>query len=128
MLHCALTPGLADALTTPDVWHQSIQRTQVDNLHMVAAGTVTPTTSAALESSAFDTLLASFQKSYDLILCAASPVLGCTDAAVLGSKVDATCLVLTSGVSHMETILEAKHTLEAVQANIIGAILMSRKA
>ncbi len=128
LLHCALTPGLADVLATPDVWQQSIQCTQVDNLHIVAAGTVTPTASAALESSAFDTLLASYQKRYDLILCAAPPVLGCTDAAVLGSKVDATCLVLTSGVSRMDTILEAKNVLEAVQANVIGAILMSRKA
>ena len=127
-LHCALMPGLANALATPDFWPQSIQGTKVDNLYVVAAGTVTSTTSAALESSAFDTLLASYKKDYDLILCAAPPVLGCTDAAVLGSKVDATCLVLTSGISRMDTILEAKNVLEAVQANIIGAILMSRKA
>ena len=128
LLHCALTPGLADALATPDCWSQSIQSTNVDNLYIVAAGTVTPTTSAALESSAFDILLASYQKSYDLILCTAPPVLGCTDAAVLGSKVDVTCLVLTSGVSRIDTILEAKSVLEDVQANVIGVILMSRKA
>jgi len=36
--------------------------------------------------------------------------------------------VLTSGVSRMDTILEAKNVLEAVQANVIGAILMNRKA
>ena len=95
---------------------------------MVAAGTVTPTTSAALESAAFDALLASYKKDYDLILCAAPPVLGCTDAAVLGSKVDATCLVMTSGVSRMDANFEAKNVLEAVQASVIGAILMSRKA
>ena len=94
----------------------------------MAAGTAAPATSAALESSAFETLLASYKKSYDLILCAAPPVLGCTDAAVLGSKVDATCLVLTAGVSRIDTILEATNVLEAVQANVIGAILMSRKA
>jgi capsular exopolysaccharide synthesis family protein len=128
LLRCALTPGLADALVTPHSWPQSIQSTQVDNLHIVAAGTATPHISAALESSVFDTLLASYKKDYDLILCAAPPVLGCTDAAVLGSKVDATCLVLTSGVSRIETIIEAKNVLEAVQAHVIGAILMSRKA
>jgi len=115
-------------LTTPDFWPQSIQSTKVDNLHIVTAGTATPATSAALESSAFDALLASYKKDYDLILCAAPPVLGCTDAAVLGSKVDATCLVLTSGVSHIEAVLEAKNVLEAVQANVIGAVLMSHKA
>jgi capsular exopolysaccharide synthesis family protein len=128
LLGCALTPGLADVLATPDIWYQSIQSTQVDNLHIVAAGTVTPTTAAALESSLFETLLASYKKDYDLILCAAPPVLRCTDAAVLGSKVDATCLVLTSGVSRLETIVEAKNVLEDVQANVIGAVLMSRKA
>src|SRR2546423_15704346 len=95
---------------------------------MVAAGTVTPAASAALESSDFDSLLASYEQSYDLILCAAPPVLGCTDAAVLGSKVDATCLVLTAGVSRIDTILEATNVLEAVQANVIVAILISRKA
>jgi tyrosine-protein kinase Etk/Wzc len=128
LLHCGLTPGLADVLATPEVWPQSIQSTQADNLHLVAAGTVTPTTSAVLESSTFETLLASYKQDYDLILCAAPPVLACTDAAVLGSKVDATCLVLTSGVARIDAILEAKDVLEAVQANIIGAMLVSHKA
>ena len=40
-----------------------------------------------------------------------------------GSKVDATCLILTCGVSPFDTVLEAKSVLEAVQANLIGAIL-----
>jgi len=124
-LHCALMPGLANALATPDFWPQSIQGTKVDNLYVVAAGTVTSTTSAALESAAFDTLLASYKKDYNLVLCAAPPVLGYTDAAVLGSKVDATCLVLSSGTSRIDTILEAKSVLEAVQANVIGAILVN---
>ena len=82
LLRCALTPGLADVLATPDVWPQSIQRTQIDNLHLVAAGTATPTTSAAFESLAFDTLLASYQKSYDsssarLRLCLAARMRRC---------------------------------------------------
>src|SRR5262249_10085602 len=128
LLHCTLTPGLAGVLPTPEVWPQSIQRTQGANLYIAPAGPATPPTSPPLESSAFEPLLASYKKDYDLILCTAPPVLGCTDAAVLGSKVDATCLVLTSGVSRIETILEAKNALEAVQANVIGAILMSGKA
>jgi capsular exopolysaccharide synthesis family protein len=123
LLHCPLTPGLADALATPESWQQVIQSTTFANLHLVAAGTVTPATYAALESPALDTLLIRYKESYDLILCAAPPVLGFTDAAVLGSKVDATCLVLTCGVSLLDTVLEAKSVLEAVQANMTGAIL-----
>ena len=123
LLHCLLSPGLADVLATPEGWQHVIQKTPFTNLHLVAAGTVTPATCAALESSALDTLLTQSKESYDLILCASPPVLGVTDAAVLGSKVDATCLVLTCGASPLDSVLEAKSVLEAVQANIIGAIL-----
>ena len=104
-----------------------IQSTTFANRHLVAAGTVTPATYAALESPALDTLLTRSKETYDLILCAAPPALGVTDAAVLGSKADATCLVLTCGVSPLDTVLEAKSVLEAVQANMIGAILTNTR-
>jgi Mrp family chromosome partitioning ATPase len=84
---------------------------------------VTSATYAALESPALDTLLTRSKETYDLILCTASPVLGVTDAVVLGSKVDATCLVLTCGVSPLDTVFEAKSALKAVHANVVGAIL-----
>src|SRR5262249_16247747 len=57
LLHCSLTPGLADALATPECCQHIIQNTPCANLHLVAAGTVTSATSAALESPALDTLI-----------------------------------------------------------------------
>jgi uncharacterized protein involved in exopolysaccharide biosynthesis/Mrp family chromosome partitioning ATPase len=123
LLHCQLAPGLAETLTTPEHWQQGIQHTSIKHLHLVAAGTVTPGTSATLDSLAFDTLLAYYKTAYDLILCTAPALPGYSDAAVLGSKADATCLVLTCGVSHLDLILEAKNALEAVHANVTGAIL-----
>lgn len=125
-LGCTATPGLAEGLTAPTPWQQTIQHTTVPNLDFVAAGSNTPHTSAALASAAFDTLLTQYREHYDLILCTTAPVCAGTDAAVLGSKLDATCLLLTAGVSHFETVLEAKHALEAVQANIVGAILRDK--
>jgi hypothetical protein len=47
---------------------------------------------------------------------------------VLGSKADATCLVLTAGASRLEAFTEAKTTLQAVQANVVGAILTGFKS
>jgi uncharacterized protein involved in exopolysaccharide biosynthesis/Mrp family chromosome partitioning ATPase len=126
LLRCPLTPGLAEALATPETWPQVIQHTTYTHLDLVAAGTVTPATYAALDSTALDALLARAKETYDLIVCAAPPVLGLTDAAVLGSKVDATCLVLTCGVSPLDTALEARSVLESVQANLIGAILIGK--
>jgi len=123
LLHCRLEPGLADMLTTPEHWQHGIQPTAVKNLDVVAAGTATSTTPVSLETPAFDTLLAHYKAAYDLILCTAPALPEYTDAAVLGNKADATCLVLTWRLSRLDTILEAKQALEAAQARVTGAIL-----
>jgi capsular exopolysaccharide synthesis family protein len=128
LLQCPLTPGLAEALRHPEEWQKGIQTTSVDNLHLLPAGTVASVSPTAFSSPAFDTLLTHCKTAYGLILFAVSPVLGLSDAAILSSKVDATCLVLTSGVAHLDATEEARAALEAVQANIIGAILVGGKA
>jgi capsular exopolysaccharide synthesis family protein len=123
LLHCHLAPGLAEMLATPEHWQQGIQHTSLNSLHVVAAGIVTSTTPISLDTPAFDVLLAHYKAAYDFILCTAPALPEYTDAAVLGHRADATCLVLTCGVSRLDTILEAKNALEAVQAKVAGAIL-----
>jgi capsular exopolysaccharide synthesis family protein len=122
-LQCSVTPGLGDILADPEGWQQAIHTTSVHNLHLLPAGLLTPQRLGSLESSAFDVLLAHLRSTYDTVLFAAPPVLSCTDAAVLSTKVDATCLVLTYGVSRLESTLEAKAALEAVQSKVLGAVL-----
>ena len=68
-------------------------------------------------------LLVRVKESYDLVLCVAPAVLDCTDAAVLGSKLDAVCLVLTPGRTQLDAISAACTILETVQARVIGAML-----
>jgi capsular exopolysaccharide synthesis family protein len=123
LFQCAIAPGLAEILASPEGWRTAVQVTSVANLDLLPAGTMLPTTLAAFESSAFDFLLTQFKEAYDLILFASPPVLGLPDAAVLGNKMDAVCLVLTCGKSRLDDVTEAKTELEAVQAKVIGAIL-----
>jgi Mrp family chromosome partitioning ATPase len=77
-------------------------------------------------SPAFDTLLARCKETYDLILLAAPSLLD-TDTAVVASKIDATCLVLTSGISRLATVIETKARLQAMKAQMFGVILMARR-
>ena len=128
LLHCAAAPGVAEALATLDQWQDSIQKTSIACLHVVPTGTAFPATAAAFASSVFDTLLAQYKARYDLIVCLAPPILDSVDAALLGSKVDATCLVLTLGTSQMDKAIEAKALLQDVQADILGVILLSPQA
>jgi capsular exopolysaccharide synthesis family protein len=126
LLGCPPAPGLADILADPEGWHKGVQATTVDHLYLVPAGAVTPAACTSLGSPAFDALLTRFKETYSLVLFAAPPVLGCTDAVVLGSKVEATCLVLTAGVTRIEAVTEARTALEAVRANVIGAVFLDQ--
>lgn len=127
LLQLQLTPGLAEILATPEHWQQGIQQTSIENLHLLAAGTPLPDPLGTLEASAFAKLLGHYKAVYDLILCTAPSFPRYTAAAVLGSTADATCLVLASGLSRLDISLEAKDTLEAVQAHVAGAILIKRQ-
>jgi capsular exopolysaccharide synthesis family protein len=124
LLHCSLSPGLIDTLASPERWQENICSTSVENLHLLTAGTVSVSTRLALESLTFDHLLTHLREVYKWVLFAAPPVLSATDAAVLSTKVDATCLVLTCHVSRFETIAAAKTALEAVEGKVVGAILL----
>ncbi len=121
--NCPVIPGLTEVLSDPDEWHKGIQTTAVDNLYLLPAGTKSTTTLSLFETSDFYALFARFKENYDLILCTAPPVSAFADAVLLSYRVDATCLVITRGVTHIESIKEAKESLEAIQINVVGAVL-----
>jgi capsular exopolysaccharide synthesis family protein len=122
LLQCPLAPGLTEALAAPQEWQKGLQTTAVEHLLFLPAGSHS-LASTGLTLAAVDELLIHCKGAFDLILFAGPPVLERSDAALLSSRVDATCLVLTCGVSHLEAIAEAKAALEAVHANVVGAIL-----
>jgi uncharacterized protein involved in exopolysaccharide biosynthesis/Mrp family chromosome partitioning ATPase len=123
LLQCPPTPGLAEILANPEEWRKGIQATSVANLHLLPTGTVSSVTFTAFEAPVFDLLLARFKEAYELILYLAPPVPGVTDAVVLGSKMDATCLVLSCGDSRFEVVKESKAVLDSVRANSVGVVL-----
>jgi Mrp family chromosome partitioning ATPase len=127
LLRCAVAPGFRDILATPEEWQKGIHVTPVEHLHLIPAGTAQVQTSVSIESPACEVLLAHCRANYDWVLFTVPPILSSTDAALLSTKVDATCLVLTCGVSRLEAALEARAALEAVQGKVIGAILTGRQ-
>jgi Mrp family chromosome partitioning ATPase len=124
LLACPLSPGLTDLLANSQDIYKSIHTVAEGGLHFIPAGALTPTESGVLEPPALDTILKYGRETYDLILCVAPSVLAFSDAAILSSTVDATCFILTGGVSRLPAVIEAKAILESVQARIIGSVLV----
>ncbi|MCH7687254.1 MAG: hypothetical protein IH899_11330 [Planctomycetes bacterium] len=60
---------------------------------------------------------------FDVILFDSPPVLGFTDAAILGNKLDSTLLVFEAGSTTLKMTAKVTAVLENVNAKIVGVVL-----
>ncbi len=139
------TPGLTDALMGDHDWVKSVKTIAdimmgklnideiletpgMDNLHIIPSGTIPPNPAELINSKIIDDFIAWAKSNYDFILMDAPPILAATDAALLGSKVDATIIVYRVGKIARVTLRRAKSQLENVKARILGVVLNGIKA
>jgi capsular exopolysaccharide synthesis family protein len=101
----------------------SLQPTGVDNLWLLTSGPLPPNPADLLGSRQVDRVLESLLENADIVLLDAPPVVGFTDAAVLGTRVDGVLLVLRAGKTRREHAERAKAQLERANVRIIGATL-----
>jgi protein-tyrosine kinase len=121
------TRGLTNVLTRQLELLDSIQATEVTNLHVLTCGPVPPNPSELLASKAMDTLVAAALEEYDVILFDTPPVLAVTDAQVLANRCDGVVLVVSSGRTEIEMVIKSKELLEAAKAKLLGVILNRKK-
>jgi len=139
------TPGLTDVLMGDHDWEKSVKTIAdimmgklnidevletpgMDNLHIIPSGTIPPNPAEMINSKGIDDFIAWAKSNYDFILIDAPPILAATDAALLGSKVDATIIVYRVGKIARVTLRRAKSQLENVKARILGVVLNGIKA
>jgi non-specific protein-tyrosine kinase len=100
-----------------------LQKTEVENLWLLASGPTPPNPADLLGTGKMDTLIASLLERTDIVLFDAPPVAVVTDAAILGSKVDGVLLVIQSGKTRRDHSERAKELLEKAKVRVIGATL-----
>ncbi|MGC6769614.1 CpsD/CapB family tyrosine-protein kinase [Enterococcus sp. LJL51] len=115
--------GLSSILGKRQVNIQEIiQRSGVDNLHILPSGPKPPNPSELLGSARMSRLIEELKHSYDLIIFDMPPVVTVTDAQILSSKADGTIVVAREDVSNREALRKAKSLLNYVDANILGVV------
>ncbi len=92
-------------------------------LDVLPSGTIPPNPSELLGSKSMEKFLNEMRKEYDYILLDAPPVLAVTDAQILSTLSSGVILVVASGKAQRELAKRSKELLEAVGANIVGAVL-----
>ncbi|MGL4739219.1 MAG: CpsD/CapB family tyrosine-protein kinase [Sarcina sp.] len=94
-----------------------------ERIDVITAGKIPPNPSELLGSKRMINFLKALKEIYDYIIIDAPPILAVTDAQILAANVDGVVLVVKSGKTKKEAIVEAKKQLDKVKANIIGSVL-----
>jgi polysaccharide biosynthesis transport protein len=116
--------GLSDILAGKDIFKDAVHKTDIQNLDIIACGSIPPNPSELLGSRKIQEFLAFLEEKYDRVIIDSSPVLAVTDSVVLSGKVDGVILVVKAGYTHKNAAIKVKEILETVKtASILGVVL-----
>lgn len=100
-----------------------IQKTDVENLYLIAAGSVPPNPSELLVSNRMETIVDSLIDKFDIIIFDAPPCLVVADALITARLVDFSILVSAQNITKVEDLNKAKLAIENVGGKVAGVIL-----
>ncbi len=116
-------PGLTNILTGRLNWSEVLFKPDLDALSLIPSGPIPPNPSELLGARRMDELLTALKESFDIIILDTPPVVGLTDAMVLGQKADGIFILIEVDKTPIKLALQARDSLKMVKANIAGAIL-----
>ena len=116
--------GLADLLNhTPDAWGADCQATAVDGLSVLPSGPLPPDPVRLLENSTLTDLVERLKAASDIVVIDAPATLGLVDTFVTARVADALLFVVERGRVSRQDALQAKETLAASGAPMVGVVL-----
>lgn len=101
----------------------AISHTAFDRLHLLPSGPIQPNPAELLSSKAVRELLAVLAEQFDVVLVDSPPVIGLTDAVVIGSIIGDAFLVVKAGHTPRQQAVLAVRMLEDVKCRVLGTIL-----
>lgn len=115
--------GLTEFLSgTTDLSH-GLCDTNVENLFVVQAGSISPNPTALLQSENFSTMIDTLRKYFDYIIVDTAPIGIVIDSAIITQKCDASVLVTAAGEANRKDVQKAKGQLEQTNKPFLGVVL-----
>lgn len=100
-----------------------IQKTDIENLYLIAAGSVPPNPSELLVSNKMETIIDNLIDKFDIIIFDAPPCLIVADALIVARLVDFNILVSAQNITKLEDLNKAKIAIENVGGKVAGVVL-----
>ena len=115
--------GLTDVLIGRADIQDVLQPWGRGTMYVLPAGRVPPNPSELLGSEALVTLLAEFNRAFDIVLFDSAPLLPVTDGAILARLVGGTIVVCAAGKTHKGQLKGALANLSNVDTPVSGIVI-----
>ena len=115
--------GLSEYLSGQIPMEDVVCETNVENLHVIFAGSTAPNSAELLEEASFGTLLKETRAEYDYIIIDTPPVGTVIDGAVVGKQCDGVAIVTESGAVSYRALQKVKEQMERSGCRILGVVL-----
>jgi len=116
-------PGLSNVMVGNARASESVHKTAVPGLWVLAAGHLPPNPAELLGSQRFRDFIKSLREHFDLILIDSPPVMAVTDAAIAAHSANGVVFVVGSEMTSRHAARAAVEQLEQGRAHFVGAIL-----
>jgi capsular exopolysaccharide synthesis family protein len=123
-----MRPGFVDVLAGSVAIEEALRPTPVENLKVMASGTLPPNPPELLSSQAGQRLLAELRDSCDLLVIDSPPLMFLTDSQVLASFVDGAILVVAASQTARGHVQRAHSVLRNAGGRVLGVIFNKVKA
>jgi capsular exopolysaccharide synthesis family protein len=115
--------GLTNVLAGQNELEDVLVPWRRQTLTVLPSGPVPPNPSELLGSQHMGSLLKALAAGFDYVIVDTPPLLPVTDAAVLATLTDGALLITRHGKSSRDDVERAAHSLEAVNARLLGTVL-----
>ena len=117
------TKGLSTFLSGQADFENVIQKTDIENLSLVASGIHPPNPSELLASHSMAAFVDEAKRKFDFILFDTPPVIILTDAVILSKVTDGVITVVECGKTPKKTLPHVYKLLGSAKARVIGIVL-----
>lgn len=119
--------GLTNVLSGQTKVMQCIQKTDIENVYVMASGPIPPNPAELLGNRVMDEVLLEAYNMFDIVLIDTPPVLAVTDAQILANKCDGIILVVRSEKTEKDKIVKTKQILDKASGKILGVVLNDKQ-
>ena len=119
-------PGISDFLVGingHDDLLSIINKTEIENLHLITSGKLFPNPSELLGSKRMKDVIKRLGDEFDIVIFDSPPIIAVTDSRVFANDIDAMVLIVKSGQTDAHHLKRAVNMLQSVNAPMIGCIL-----